>query len=73
MRETDIVNNLQNAQRELKQSKKKDYYKILEVPRTATEDDIKKVWRLDPFAVSIVHSLQIVLGVPQARPVVSPR
>lgn len=38
----DIENNLRNAQRELKQSKKKDYYKILELPRTASEDEIKK-------------------------------
>lgn len=40
---SDIANNLRNAQRELKQSKKKDYYKILEIQRGASDDEIKKV------------------------------
>lgn len=36
---------LQNAQRLLKMSKRKDYYKILELPRTASLKDIKKAYR----------------------------
>jgi DnaJ-class molecular chaperone len=26
----------------------KDYYKILDIPKTASEDDIKKVWPPHP-------------------------
>jgi DnaJ family protein C protein 7 len=41
----EIANQLKNAKAELKRSKKKDYYKILDVPRTASEDEIKKSYR----------------------------
>lgn len=30
---------------ELKKSKRKDYYKILEISKTATDDEIKKAYR----------------------------
>ena len=33
------------CQRKAKQAKKKDYYKILDVPRNATETEIKKQYR----------------------------
>lgn len=36
---------LQNAKLELKKSKRKDYYKILGVPKTANEDEMKKAYR----------------------------
>ncbi|WAR10786.1 DNJC7-like protein [Mya arenaria] len=36
---------LQNAKLELKKSKRKDYYKILGVHKTASEDEIKKAYR----------------------------
>lgn len=36
---------IMETQRNSKQAKKKDYYKILEVPRDATEKDIKKAYR----------------------------
>lgn len=36
---------LKNAQLELKKSKRKDYYKILGVDKTASEDEIKKAYR----------------------------
>lgn len=36
---------LKNAQLELKKSKRKDYYKILGVNKTASEDEIKKAYR----------------------------
>ena len=36
---------LKEAKLELKKSKRKDYYKILGVTKTATEDEIKKVYR----------------------------
>lgn len=36
---------LQDAKLELKKSKRKDYYKILGIPKTATEEEIKKAYR----------------------------
>jgi DnaJ family protein C protein 7 len=36
---------LQEAKLELKKSKRKDYYKILEIPKEATEDEIKKAYK----------------------------
>ena len=36
---------LQDAKLELKKSKRKDYYKILNVSKTASDDEIKKAYR----------------------------
>jgi len=36
---------LQDAKRELKKSKRKDYYKILGIGKDATDDEIKKAYR----------------------------
>jgi len=36
---------LHKAQLELKKSKRKDYYKLLEVPKDASESEIKKAYR----------------------------
>ncbi len=36
---------LQDAKLELKKSKRKDYYKILEISKEATEDEIKKAYK----------------------------
>ncbi|EJD00714.1 TPR-like protein [Fomitiporia mediterranea MF3/22] len=41
----DIMKRLQKAQRLLKQSRQKDYYKVLGVPRDADERTIKKAYR----------------------------
>jgi len=38
-------NNMKTAKTEAKRAKKKDYYKILEIPRIASESDIKKAYR----------------------------
>lgn len=44
-RDRDVLNRLQKAQRLLKQSKRKDYYKVLDVPRDADTKTIKKAFR----------------------------
>ncbi|KAI6155914.1 hypothetical protein BKA82DRAFT_138116 [Pisolithus tinctorius] len=44
-RDRDVLNRLQKAQRLLKQSKTKDYYKVLDVPRDADTKTIKKAFR----------------------------
>jgi curved DNA-binding protein CbpA len=36
---------LKDAQDKAKKAKRKDYYKILDVPKTATEADIKKAYK----------------------------
>ena len=36
---------LKDAKLELKKSKRKDYYKILGIPKTANEQEIKKAYR----------------------------
>ena len=36
---------LQEAKRELKKSKRKDYYKMLGIGKEATDDEIKKAYR----------------------------
>lgn len=36
---------MRSAQLELKKSKRKDYYKILEISKTVTEDEIKKAYK----------------------------
>lgn len=41
----EIGHKLKHAKLELKKSKRKDYYKILEVSKTATDDELKKAYR----------------------------
>lgn len=41
----EVLQELQHAKLELKKSKRKDYYKILEVSKEANEDEIKKAYR----------------------------
>jgi DnaJ family protein C protein 7 len=36
---------VRHAQLELKKSKRKDYYKILDIAKTATDDEIKKAYK----------------------------
>lgn len=36
---------INNAQMESQKAKKKDYYKILDVEKTATDEEIKKAYR----------------------------
>ncbi|WRT65155.1 uncharacterized protein IL334_002098 [Kwoniella shivajii] len=48
----DVLNRVRKAQKLLKQSKQKDYYKVLGVPRDADERDIKKAFRK---AAKIAH------------------
>jgi hypothetical protein len=36
---------LKEAKLDLKKSKRKDYYKIIEISKDATEDDIKKAYK----------------------------
>jgi DnaJ family protein C protein 7 len=43
--ESGIQEDIRNAEWELKKSKRKDYYKILGVDKTATEHEIKKAYR----------------------------
>ena len=40
-----INSKIKEAKLELKKSKRKDYYKILEVSKSATEDEIKKAYK----------------------------
>jgi DnaJ homolog subfamily C member 7 len=49
--EAGIQRDIRNAELELKKSKRKDYYKILDVPRDASEADIKRAYR----RLAIVH------------------
>jgi DnaJ family protein C protein 7 len=44
-RDEEASQRLRNAERELKLSKRKDYYKMLDLPRSASDTDIKKAYR----------------------------
>lgn len=41
----EIKHALKDAKLQLKKSKRKDYYKILGITKTANEDEIKKAYR----------------------------
>jgi DnaJ family protein C protein 7 len=41
----ELKQKIQNARLELKKSKRKDYYKLLEVSKEANDDEIKKAYR----------------------------
>jgi len=44
-RNGDYRNGMTNAEREIKKARRKDYYKILDIPRDASERQIKKAFR----------------------------
>jgi DnaJ family protein C protein 7 len=46
-----LARDIRNAELELKKSKRKDYYKILGIDKSATGDDVKKAYR----RLAIIH------------------
>ncbi len=46
-----MARDIRNAELELKKSKRKDYYKILGIDKSATGDDVKKAYR----RLAIIH------------------
>ena len=48
---TDIAQLVRQAKLEVKKAKRKNYYKILEVSKTATDSEIKKAYR----KLALVH------------------